>query len=312
MTERHDCRDAFAAALVALARRDPRVVALCNDSVGSTKLGAFAREFPERLINVGIAEQDMVGIAAGLALSGKLPFVCGASAFLTGRALEQIKNDLAYTGAHVVLCGVSPGLAYGALGATHHAIEDVAWLRAIAGMTIVAPADPAETAQAVEAAAVETGPVYLRISRMGVRALHGAGYSFHIGKADRLREGSDITLAACGTLVERALDAAALLAAEGIEARVLNVATVKPLDCEAIVAAAVETRGIVVAEEHTVYGGLGSAVAEVVVATHPLPMRLVGIPGEFAPTGPTEFLFEHFGLTAAGIRAAARDILGLK
>jgi transketolase len=173
VTALHDCRDAFAAALEDLAARDPRVVAVCNDSIGSSKLGRFAARFPGRLVNVGIAEQNLIGVAAGLANGGKLPFVCGASCFLTARALEQIKADLAYSQANVKVCGMSSGLAYGELGPTHHSIEDLAWLRALAGMTVIVPADPAETAQAVQAAAAHQGPVFLRLSRMPVPAVHG-------------------------------------------------------------------------------------------------------------------------------------------
>lgn len=312
MPELHDCRKAFAATLEELAIHDPRVVAVCNDSVGSSNLTGFAKKFPERLVNVGIAEQNMVGVAAGLANGGRLPFVCAASCFLTARALEQIKADLAYSNANVKLCGMSSGMAYGALGATHHSIEDIAWTRAIANMTVIVPADPVETAQAVRAAAEMHGPVFVRISRMGVPIVHGEDYQFQIGRAARLREGRDITLIANGTLVPRALEAADLLAAQGIEARVLNMATVRPLDREAIIAAAEETGGIVTAEEHTIYGGLGSAVAEVVVTTHPVPMRMVGVPGVFAPTGSTEWLFEHFGLTPQGICAAALELKGVK
>ena len=310
MSELHDCRKAFASALEDIARKDPRVVALCNDSVGSANLSHFAEEFPDRLFNIGIAEQNMVGMASGMANGGKVPFVAAAACFLTGRALEQIKNDVAYTDTNVKLCGVSTGLAYGPLGGTHHSIEDIAWLRAIANMTIIVPADPLETEQAVRAAADFIGPVYLRLSRMGVPVVHDAGYRFEIGKAVRLRDGNDVTLAACGTLVPRALEAAAMLEEEGIQARVINMATVKPIDREAIVEAAVETGGIVTAEEHTIYGGFGSAVAEVVATTHPVPMRILGVPGVFAPTGSPEFLFEHFGLTPQGIRDAALELVG--
>jgi transketolase len=309
MSELHDCRKAFASTLEDIARGDPRVVVLSNDSVSSASLSHFAELFPGRLFNVGIAEQNMVGMASGMANGGKMPFVAAAACFLTGRALEQIKADVAYTGTNVKLCGVSPGLAYGPLGGTHHSIEDIAWLRAIANMTIIVPADPLETELAVRAATDFVGPVYLRISRMGVPVVHTADYRFAIGKAVRLREGNDVTLAACGTLVPRALEAATLLAAEGIQARVINMATVKPIDREAIIAAAVETGGIVTAEEHTIYGGFGSAVAEVVATTHPVPMRILGVPGVFAPTGSTEFLFEHFGLTPQGIHDAALELI---
>jgi len=304
-----DCRDAFSDALIALGRADERIVALCNDSVSSSKLGPFGKACPGRLINVGIAEQNMVGMAAGLANGGKLPFVCGASCFLTARAMEQIKVDAGYTNAHIVLCGMSAGVAYGELGPTHHSIEDIAWMRAIGNLTVIAPADPAETYQAVIAAAQAEGPVFLRLSRMAVPKIHADDYQFQIGKAALLREGRDVTLIATGVLASRALDAAMLLAARGVQARVLNLATARPLDREAIIAAAQETRGIVVAEEHTVYGGLGGAVAEVVVQTHPALMRLLGIPGVFCPTGSAAFLLEHFGLTAEGIAAAAMELV---
>lgn len=312
MRELHDCRKAFAATLEELAVSDLRIVAVCNDSVGSSNLNGFAKKYPERLVNVGIAEQNMIGVAAGLANGGRLPFVCGASCFLTARALEQIKADLAYSNANVKLCGMSSGMAYGALGATHHSIEDMAWTRAIANMTVIVPADPVETAQVIRSVAAMHGPVFVRLSRMGVPIVHGEDYEFKIGRAAKLREGRDLTLIANGTLVPRALEAAEMLAAQGIEARVLNMATVRPLDREAIIAAALETGAIVTAEEHTIYGGLGSAVAEVVVTTHPVPMRMVGVPGVFAPTGSTEFLFEHFGLTPQGIFDAALELKGIK
>ena len=309
MAKLYDCRNAFAEALETVAESDPRIVALVNDATSSSKLTNFAARFPERFFNVGIAEQNLIGVSAGLANGGKIPFASGAACFLTGRATEQIKADLAYSQANVKLCGMSSGMAYGPLGATHHSIEDVAWMRAIAGMTIIVPADPVETTQAVRIAAEFTGPVFLRISRMGVPIVHSDDYRFKIGKAARLRDGDDVTLIANGTLVIRALEAADLLAQAGIQARVLNMATVKPLDSDAIVAAAVETGRIVTVEEHTICGGLGSAVAEVVVTTHPVPMRILGVPDTFAPTGPTEWLFEHFGLTPEHIRDAALELI---
>ena len=298
-----DCRVAFAETLIELAREDRRIVAVCNDSVGSSNLVAFAAEFPDRLINVGIAEQDMVGVGAGLALSGYVPFVCGASPFLTGRALEQIKADVAYSQSPVILCGMSPGMAYGELGPTHHSIEDLSWLRAIAGLGIVVPADPDETRAAVRWAATAATPVFLRIGRFKVPAVTG---SFAFGTAGRLRAGTDVTVVATGTMVSRALQAAEEAAGQGVSVRVLNMSTIAPLDEEAILAAARETRAIVTAEEATVTGGLGAAVASVVVTSeHRVPMRMLGVPREFAPTGSAAFLLEHFGLTAAGIRAAA-------
>jgi transketolase len=307
MSQLHDCRNAFAATLLALAEADPRIVAVVNDSVGSSNLKEFKKRFPERLVNVGIAEQNMIGVAAGLANGGLIPFVCGASCFLTGRALEQVKVDLGYSRSNVKLCGMSSGVAYGELGPTHHSIEDLAWTRAIGNMTVIVPADPTETAAAVRAAARFDGPVFLRLSRMPVPEVHPSGYEFEIGRAAQLRVGSDLTLIANGTMVCRALEAASLLERDGIRAAVLNLATVRPLDRQAIIDAA--ARGpILTIEEHTVVGGLGGAVAEVVVETHPVRMRLLGIPGEFAPTGSPAFLFEHFGLTPQGIRQAALQL----
>ena len=307
MSERYDCRDAFQRTLVELAADDERIVAVVNDSVGSSKLGDFAKAYPERLINVGIAEQNMVGVGAGLANGGRIPFVSGAAPFLTGRALEQIKADVAYSNTNVKLCGQSPGMAYGPLGPTHHSIEDLAWLRAIANLPVVVPADPLETEQVIRWAAATHGPAFIRISRSPVRALDGP--EFQLGVAARMRDGGDLTIIACGTMVERALDAASLLAGRGIEARVLNLATIRPLDRAAIVAAAEETGAIVTVEEHTVHGGLGGAVAEVVAVERPVPMRLCGVPGVFAPTGSTEELFRRFGLTADGIAAAALELV---
>lgn len=309
MTELYDCRVAFAEALEALAAEDSRVIAVTNDAKSSSKLTGFAERYPDQFVNVGIAEQNLVGVAAGLANGGRVAFASGAACFLTARAMEQIKADLAYTGVNVTLCGMSSGLAYGPLGATHHSIEDVAWMRAIADMTIIVPADPAETHQAVRAAARHDGPVFLRVSRMGVPAIHPDDYVFEIGKAARLSEGNDVTLIANGTLVCRALEAAELLASQGVEARVLNMASVKPLDRDAVLDAARETGAVVTAEEGTVNGGLGGAVAELLVQTHPVPMRILGVPDTFAPTGPTDFLFEHFGLTPQAIRDAALDLI---
>ena len=310
MTQLYDCRDAFETKLRELASEDHRIVAVVNDSVGSSKLNQFGQMFPIRLVNVGIAEQNMVGVGAGLANGGLIPFVTGAAPFLTGRALEQIKADLAYSNQNVKLCGISSGMAYGELGPTHHSIEDVAWLRAIANMTVIVPADPIETAQAVEVAAQTPGPMFIRISRLPVPNVHGPDYQFAIGKAALLREGRDVTLITNGVLVPRALEAAEMLAREGVQARVLNMSTVRPLDQEAVLAAAAETGGIVTAEEHTVFGGLGSAVAEVVVQHHPVPMRILGVPGVFAPTGSEEWLLGHFGLTAQGIYDAALQLAG--
>ena len=305
-----DCRQAFAETLIALAKDDERIVAVCNDSVGSSNLVEFQKLFPDRLINVGIAEQNMVGVGAGLANGGFIPFVCGAAPFLTGRALEQIKVDVAYNGFPVTLCGMSPGMAYGELGPTHHSIEDLSWLRAIDGLAIIVPADPAQTRAAVRWAAASGTPAFLRIGRTKVPSVTPDGADvFGFGRIDTLRQGVDLTIAATGAMVGRALTAADVLAERGLEARVLNVSTIKPLDEAAIIAAARETGAIVTVEEAMIEGGLGAAVAEVVVRHAPVPMRMIGVRG-FAPTGSAEFLFDHFGLNREGIVATALELKG--
>src|SRR2546425_432598 len=238
MTQLYDCRDRFENKLRELASEDQRIVAVVNDSVGSSKLTQFGQMYPVRLVNVGIAEQNMIGVGAGLANGGLIPFVCGASPFLTGRALEQIKADLAYSNANVKLCGMSSGMAYGELGPTHHSIEDMAWLRAIANMTVIVPADPVGAAPAVEGTAGIEGAMYIRIRRLPGPIVHHPDDHFEIGKAAFLREGGDVTLIANGVLVSRALAAAEMLAKEGVQARVLNMSTVRPLDKEAVLAAA--------------------------------------------------------------------------
>jgi transketolase len=309
---RHDCRDAFTQTLEKLAAANPKVVAVCNDSVGSSKLGGFQAKWPERLINVGIAEQNMVGVGAGLANGGMLPFVCAASCFLTGRALEQIKADIAYSNANVKLCGISSGMAYGELGPTHHSTEDFAWVRALPNIAVIAPCDRIETAAAVEFAAAFDGPVFLRLSRVGVPDLLPEDHVFNLGRADTLNPGDDLTIVANGVLSHRAMAAAALLAERGLGARVLNMASVRPIDTEAIAAAARETGAIVTCEEHTVYGGLGSAVAEVVVETKPVPMKMLGVPGIFPPTGSAGFLLDEFGMSPEGIAQTAADLVKMK
>jgi transketolase len=305
---RYDCRNAYVETLAQLAQEDHRIVGVVNDSVGSSKLDAFKKAFPDRLINVGIAEQDMVGVAAGLANGGRIAFVSAASCFLTARALEQIKADVAYANRNVKLCGMSPGMAYGELGPTHHSIEDVAWLRAIDNMIIVVPADPIETAAAMRWAAQTEGPAFIRVSRMSVPELYPKDYTFVPGKAIVLREGDDVTLISNGTVLWRALVAAEQLGKEGISARVLAMPSVKPLDTEAVIQAARETGGIVTAEEATGTGGLGGAVAETVVQTHPTKIKILGVP-EFAPTGSAGFLLDRYGMSPEGIAEAAHALI---
>lgn len=307
----YDNRTAFAEELVELARTDERIVAVCNDSVGSSNLGAFKAEFPDRLINVGIAEQNMVGVGAGLASAGYIPFVCAAGPFLTGRALEQVKADVAYSRHNVILCGMSPGMAYGELGPTHHSVEDLSWLRALPGLDIVVPADRHQTRLAVRQAVETPRPTYIRVGRFKVPDVSSDTSTLERGAFQIAREGSDVTLIGTGTTVSRALEAADALAEIGLSVRVLNAAYLAPLDVEAITAAASQTRAIVTAEEANVAGGLGAAVASVVAqlpgGSRP-PVRILGL-SEFAPTGNTAWLLDHFGLTATHIRNAAEDAL---
>jgi transketolase len=307
----YDNRVAFAEELIALARQDERIVAICNDSVGSSNLTGFRDEFPDRLINVGIAEQDMVGVGAGLASAGLIPFVCAAAPFLTGRSLEQVKADVAYSQHPVILCGMSPGMAYGELGPTHHSVEDLSWLRALPGLDIVVPADRLQTRQAVRNAVAQPRPTYLRVGRHKVPDVSRESSELERGRFQQLRDGADVTIVAAGTLVSRALVAAELLDLGGVTARVLNAVYVAPFDIAAIEDAARSTRAIITAEEANVAGGLGAAVAVAVGGfgrDARVPVRALGLT-EFAPTGNTDFLLEHFGLTADGIAAAARDAL---
>ncbi|MCC5955815.1 MAG: transketolase family protein [Natronohydrobacter sp.] len=312
ITKLHDCRDAFTQALEELGATNPDIVAVCNDSVGSSKLGGFRDKFPQRLINVGIAEQNMVGVGAGLANGGKIPFVCAAAPFLTGRALEQIKADVAYSETNVKLVGISSGMAYGELGPTHHSIEDFAWIRALPNIPVIAPADRHETAAVIRWAATYQGGCFLRLSRVGVPDLLPEDHVFELGTANLLRDGTDITLIANGVLTHRVMIAASLLASRGVSARVLNMATVRPIDESAIIEAAAQTGAILTCEEHTVFGGLGSAVAEVVVDHCPIPMTRLGVPGVFAHTASANRLLDDFGMSPEAIANSAVTLLQRK
>lgn len=308
----YDNRVAFAEELIELAANDERIVAVCNDSVGSSNLVGFRAQFPDRLINVGIAEQDLVGVGAGLASFGLIPFVCGAAPFLTGRSLEQVKADVAYSQHPVILCGMSPGMAYGELGPTHHSVEDLSWLRPLAGLDIVVPADRLQTRQAIRAAVADPRPTYIRVGRHKVPDVMAPESSLERGTFQTLRNGRDVTIIATGTLVSRAVAAAAILEDEGVGARVLNASYIAPLDTESIKAAARETRAIVTAEEANVSGGLGAAVASIVSQLEDgarVPMRILGLT-RFAPTGSTDFLLEYFGLTVENIVHNAKEAMG--
>ncbi|MFD5467860.1 transketolase family protein [Kitasatospora sp. NPDC127059] len=304
-----DCATAFSAALLELARTDERICIVNNDSAETHSALGFQAEFPDRFVDVGIAEQNLVGVSIGLANSGLRPFVYSASCFMASRALEQIKNA-AYTGSNVVFCGFVSGLAYGALGGTHHAVEDLAWMRAIPRLKVLAPATPRDTVAALHEALAHDGPVYLRIvSKLDTPELFPADHVFGRSGSAQLRDGADVTLIGTGLLTTRLAEAARLLAEDGVDARVLHLGSVEPIDAEAVARAARETGRLVVAEDHVVNGGLGGAVAEVVVRTTPVPVLQIGVPQVFAPIGPAEFLYERFGLTAPQLARRVREWL---
>ena len=286
-------------------------MAVCNDSVGSSNLGAFRDEFPDRLINVGIAEQNLVGIGAGLASAGKFRSCARPRRSSPVASLEQIKADVAYSGHNVMLCGMSPGMAYGELGPTHHSVEDLSWLRALPGLDIVIPADGLQTRQAVQRRRCQPTPDVHQGRPAKVPDVTPESAQLERGRFQRLREGTDVTLIGAGTMVSRVLEAAEILAEEGITSRVLNAAYIAPLDVKAIIAAARETKAIVTAEEANVAGGLGAAVASVVSQLDRearVPIRILGLT-EFAPTGSTDFLLDYFGLTGTHIVAAAKEVI---
>ena len=293
--------------LLEIARDNPAVFAVSVDCGGH--VAGVAGEFPERAVEVGIAEQNAVGIAAGLALCGKIPFVHGMVPFITMRCFEQIRTDVGYQHLNVKIVGAySGGLEQGPWGCTHHGVEDVALMRLIPGMTVVVPADAWETEQAMRALAKTSGPAYIQL-RGG--ALQSAGErSFELGRASRLRGGCDVTLVSCGALVAEAQRAADLLAGEGISARLLNMHTVKPLDRDAVLSAAAETRGLVTIEEHTVTGGLGAAVAEALAERPAAPLRRLGLQDVFATrTGSRSDLLRTYGMTAEDVAKAAHELL---
>lgn len=307
-------RVAFGEALLDVAATDDRVVALSADTQDLIPTRAFKERFPKRFVEVGIAEQNIIGVAAGLATAGVVPAACGYAPFLTARSMEQVRNDVAYAGVHVVIAAAASGISLGVSGGTHHALEDIALMRSLPGMTVIVPADGEEAYAAGKVALALEGPVYLRlggrVEEPALAAADAAAREFTLGQAAELRSGKDITIVACGTMVWQALEAAAALEGEGIEARVLNMHTIKPLDREAVLRAAAETRGIITAEEHHLSGGLGGAIAELLAVEHPTRMRLVGMPDVFAEVGPTGPLRAQYGMSADGIALAARQLLG--
>ena len=303
-------RLAFGLALTELARRDERVVAVSADTLDLIGLRGFVAHAPARVIDVGIAEQNAMGVAAGLATTGLRPFVCGYAPFIAARSMEQVRNEVAYADQRVVIGAAASGVSLAVSGGTHHALEDLALMRSLPNMTVIVPADAHEAWHATLATDGIEGPVYLRLGgRVPEPPVTPVEGPFRLGKATRLAEGSDVAVIACGALVAQALDAAAALAEQGVRARVLNMSTIKPLDEDAILAAA-ETRGIVTAEEHHLTGGLGGAVAELLAVTRPTPMRMIGMPDEFACVGPTDRIRARYGMSAKHITDACLDLLG--
>jgi transketolase len=305
-------REAYGKALVELGHRMEKVVALDADLSKSTKSALFAEKFPLRFFNMGVSEADMMGTAAGLAASGFIPFASTFGVFATGRAYDQIRNSIAYTRLNVKIAASHTGITVGEDGASHQALEDIALMRVLPNMTVIVPADGRQTFQAVEAAAAYDGPVYLRLGRLAVPQVIPEELSFELGKAQLLREGSDMMIVATGIMVKAALDAAEILEKDGISAAVVNVHTIKPLDGEFLVRMARITGAVVTAEEHSIIGGLGGAVAELLAENCPVPVIRVGIRDTFGESGAPKDLLQKYGLTAESLVLAGKRALELK
>ncbi len=322
-------REAYGETLVELGRENAGIVVLDADLSGSTKTDKFAKAYPDRFFNMGIAEADMMAVAAGLAQSGKTPFASTFAVFATGRAYDQIRQSIAYPNFNVKIVATHGGLTVGPDGASHQSLEDIALMRVLPGMTVIVPADVAETRAAVRAAAAHDGPVYIRLGREAVPDVLPPGASFEIGKGSVLwpaigREAVvsapatpasaslrfDVALIACGVMVKPCLDAAKELESEGLACAVVNFASIKPLDTELLLALARQSRAIVTAEEHSVIGGLGGAVCEGVAGSYPVKVRRIGVLDRFGESGPAEALLAAYGLTAKDVAAAAREALG--
>jgi transketolase len=302
-------RDAYGETLAELGAENSAIVALDADLSGSTKTGVFAKKFPERFFNMGIAEANMIGTAAGLAAVGKIPFVSTFAIFAVGRAWEQVRQSVAYPKANVKIVATHGGVTVGEDGGSHQSVEDIAIMRAVPNMTVIVPADGVETKGAIRAAAAYKGPVYIRLGRNKVPTIFPPDHRFEIGKGCELRPGTDMTFVTTGLMTAPALAAAEVLAKEGIAARVVHIATIKPLDQEIILKAARETGAMVTAEEHSVIGGLGGAVAEFLGEKHPVPVKRVGVHDRFGTSGKAEELLKYFGLTAEDLVEAAREIV---
>lgn len=307
-----DTRSGFGAGLLELGRSNPNVVGLCADLIGSLKMGDFKNEFPDRFIQVGIAEANMMGIAAGLTIGGKIPFTGTFANFSTGRVYDQIRQSIAYSGKNVKICASHAGLTLGEDGATHQILEDIGLMKMLPGMTVINPCDYNQTKAATIAIGAHNGPVYLRFGRPKVSNFTPVDQKFEVGKGVMLQEGSDVTLVATGHLVWKALEAAEALAEEGISAEVINIHTIKPLDNEIILNSVSKTKCIVTAEEHMVLGGLGESVSGMLATHKPTPQEFVAVNDSFGESGTPEQLLEKYGLNAASIVKAAKKVISRK
>lgn len=304
------CRKSFTSTLLELAQQDKDIIAVTSDASGSATLTNFGKELPEQFVEVGIAEQDAVGISAGLASAGKKPFIFGPACFYVARALEQVKVDMAYSQMPVTICGVSGGVAYSQLGATHHSLHDIAVLRTFPGIEVYLPCDVRETRKLCIDLAKHPRPAYVRVGRNAVPDVYeNDDFEFIPGKANTVVEGTDMTIIATGETVAHAVEAARQLKEEGISIRVIDMHTLKPFDKEAVVKAARETGRILTVEEHSIFGGLGAAVAEVTAQECPVKMRILGIPNENVIHASPLEVFHHYGIDYEGIIAAAKELL---
>ncbi|MFW6149680.1 MAG: transketolase family protein [Atribacterota bacterium] len=296
------CRKMFTDTLLELAKVDSDIIGITSDARGSVTLGDFAEQLPNQFVEIGIAEQNEVSIAAGLAACGKKPFVCAPASFLSARSLEQIKIDVAYSNTNIKIIGVSGGVSYGPLGSSHHSLHDIAAIRAIPGISVILPCDIYQTKRITEILVNHIGPVYVRMGRNIVKDVYKKDHiPFKIGIANKLLEGTDLTIIGTGETVSIALEAGLLLKDKGISARVIDMHTLKPLDNKVIIEAAKETGNIITIEEHSIFGGLGGAVSEQVSQYYPVPIKIIGIPDEPAITGNSSEVFEYYGLTVKNI-----------
>jgi transketolase len=304
------CRKAFTSKLTELAKKDRSITVITSDARGSVTLDGFADELPEQFVEVGIAEQNEVGIGAGMATFGKRVFVCAPACFLSARSLEQIKIDVVYSNTNVKIIGISGGVSYGALGYSHQSLHDIAVMRTFPHMDVFLPSDRHQTEAVTEWLVTSNSPAYVRMGRAAVEDIYSESKnSFVYGKANLLREGLDLTLIAAGEMVIIALQAAELLSVENISARVLDMSTIKPIDYETILKAAAETKSIITIEEHSIFGGLGSAVAEIIIQNKPVPMRILGIPDEITIGGNSKEIFDYYNLTPEGVKKQAINLL---